>query len=812
MNLADEQEKIEKEMNSLGIDRYYKSIRDARKSGGESTTLYGITLMKEALESVSTGIKDFLDEALSGSVGKYQSSALTLALMDKDVCAYLTLKYCVDGVSTRSPFTRVAMKLANAVEDQFKFDLWAKGSESKKIFNRIKKKITSRTSNRLYRRYNIIRSMSRLEVIDHNPWSKQERLHLGSKLIDILIQTTGLMEVKTVQFGRNKRIIYLQANKATLYWIENVNKEGESIHPYFYPCVIPPKDWSSPFNGGYHSKKIDSIPMIKTRNREYLDEMKNHSMPMEYGAINALQRTKWKVNEKILDIIQKCWETGESWAKLPPREDYKILPSPVQGKKSEMTPEELELFIKWKKKATTVHDLNAKMTSKRIQLVRTIAMAKKFKQYKAIYFVYQCDFRGRKYTVNSFLTPQGPDYAKALLEFSDKHPISNEEQRNYHAVHGANAFGYDKVSFNDRVTWVLENTSSIVESAKNPMNFRWWTQADEPWTFLAWCFEWAEFTKQGYGFMSCLPVCLDGSNNGLQHFSAMLRDPIGGKATNLTPEPLPQDIYQMVADVVLKKVQEDTKTHTPYSKEWISFGIDRKITKRPVMVVPYGGTRFSCRAYVEDAINDRILADPSTNVFGEHVYEASLYLSRYVWEAIGEVVIKAREGMSWLQEIARQMSNKNLPITWETPSKFVVQQVYSSMKTRRITTHIDNVLIKPSVVETTSKIDRRRTINGLSPNFVHSMDATALTLTVNKCLQKGINNFAVVHDSYGVHAHYVPSMAESIRKSFVQMYDTTDVLDKFYDNVIDILPDLDDPPEKGDLNIKEVLNSKYFFS
>ena len=93
--------------------------------------------------------------------------------------------------------------------------------------------------------------------------------------------------------------------------------------------------------------------------------------------------------------------------------------------------------------------------------------------------------------------------------------------------------------------------------------------------------------------MSKLPVCLDGSNNGLQHFSAMLRDTIGGKATNLTPEVIPQDIYQMVADVVQEKVQEDGKSGVPYSKEWITFGIDRKITKRPVMVVPYGGTRFS---------------------------------------------------------------------------------------------------------------------------------------------------------------------------------------------------------------------------
>ena len=68
MNLANEQEKIEKEMNSLGIDRYYKNIKSAKRGSGESTTLYGITLMKEALDSVTNGIKDFLNEALSGGV------------------------------------------------------------------------------------------------------------------------------------------------------------------------------------------------------------------------------------------------------------------------------------------------------------------------------------------------------------------------------------------------------------------------------------------------------------------------------------------------------------------------------------------------------------------------------------------------------------------------------------------------------------------------------------------------------------------------------------------------------------------------
>jgi DNA-directed RNA polymerase len=813
LNLRNEQEKIEKEMNGLGIERYHKNIREAKEKGRESVTLYGVTLMKEALDAVVEGISNFLAFALSGKAGKMATSAQTLMLLDPEIVAYLTLKYCIDGVTTRSPLTRVAMKLANGLEDQFKFDLWENSKESGHLFRLIKNKVNQKTTNRVYRRYNLIRRMTKIEVLEHNPWTSQEKLHLGCKLIDILVQCTGLLEVKTIQYKRNKRLLYLQANDATLAWIEQLNDEGETIHPYFYPCVIPPKDWSSPVNGGYHTNKINSIPMIKTRNREYLEEMQFHPMPQEYGAINALQRTRWVVNRKILEVIKNCWETGESWANLPPREGYKVLPSPIKGhNKKDMSKEDLDLFIKWKKKATVVYDLNAKLSSKRIQLSRTLMMADKFKDYPAIYFVYQMDFRGRKYTVNSFLTPQGPDYAKALLHFAKKLAITNTEQEEYFAVHGANCFGYDKVSFLDRVAWVYRHSNEIAESAKNPLDFRWWTKAEEPWSFLAWCFEWSEFVIQGLGYKSSIPICLDGSNNGLQHFSAMLRDPVGGRATNLTPEALPQDIYQSVADVVKKKVKIDAENGEQFAQEWLDFGISRKITKRPVMVVPYGGTRFSCRVYVEEAIHERILSGQVSNLFGDDTYEASLYLSAHVWEAIGEVVIAARVAMNWLRSIGRQMSDKHLPISWQTPSDFVVQQMYKSMKGRRVSTHIDNVLIKPTVLESTDKVDKRRATNGLSPNFVHSMDASALTLTINKCIMEGINDFAVVHDSYGTHAACVPRMATAIRVAFVDMYKNVDLLSNFYNDLETVLPELEKPPELGSLNIDGVLDSKYFFS
>jgi DNA-directed RNA polymerase len=55
-------------------------------------------------------------------------------------------------------------------------------------------------------------------------------------------------------------------------------------------------------------------------------------------------------------------------------------------------------------------------------------------------------------------------------------------------------------------------------------------------------------------------------------------------------------------------------------------------------------------------------------------------------------------------------------------------------------------------------------------------------------------------------------MADAIRESFVEMYSTTDVLTNFYDEVIDVIPELETPPERGDLDIMGVLDSQYFFS
>ena len=71
----------------------------------------------------------------------------------------------------------------------------------------------------------------------------------------------------------------------------------------------------------------------------------------------------------------------------------------------------------------------------------------------------------------------------------------------------------------------------------------------------------------------------------------------------------------------------------------------------------------------------------------------------------------------------------------------------------------------------------------------------------------------MIHDSYGVHARYVPDMAHALRKAFVEMYEENDVITNFKGDAEESvgLP-MPDSPERGNLDIDSVIGATYFFA
>ena len=551
---------------------------------------------------------------------------------------------------------------------------------------------------------------------------------------------------------------------------------------------------------------------MRKSGQKILNRIASYDLSQEMGCINALQQTPFKINNEVLMVLDRLWENNIFVDGLTSRESIEPPPYPFAVEPRDLNEEQRKEFKNWRGKKASIYQANAKSMSKRLQIERTIQLAKDFQKYDAFYYVWQLDFRSRKYPVSDFMNPQSADYGKALIKFAHGARIDQEEDAAWLAIHGANCFGEDKISLKDRIDWAYNIESDVVKTVENPLDYTWWMSASSPFQFLAWCVEWYDYLKEGLGFMTHLPVSADGSCNGLQHLSAILRDEQGGQAVNLIPSSTPSDIYQDVADASKLLVEADAKSGNELAQQILDFGIDRKLTKKPVMVVPYSGTQYACRDYIQGAIQERF-DKGETAPFS--AFDASIYLNRHVWDSIGTVISSAREVMDFIKGIGKAYADKQVPMEWVTPTNFLVIQDYPDLESRRIKTIIDGNIIRLSYREPIDgTVCRGKTISGSSPNFIHSLDASALTRTVNSCMDQGIHNFAMVHDSYGTHCSNVPLMQDLLREEFVEMYENNDVLADLKDHAItplghDELPEL---PKRGALDLKQVLKSDYFFA
>jgi len=553
---------------------------------------------------------------------------------------------------------------------------------------------------------------------------------------------------------------------------------------------------------------------MRKSSRQYLKDLESLDLSQEFKCVNALQRTPWRTNNRVIEVLRTVWDSGEEWAGLPPRNDLALPPYPFDKEPADLSDWEREEFKNWRKRRNSVYQFNAKSMSKRIQVERTIQLAEDYRKHDKFWFVWQLDFRGRKYPVESFMSPQVADWGKATIEFANGVPIMNKEDAEWLAIHGANTFGEDKISLKERVRWAYANEENIVRTAENPLDFLWWTEADKPFQFLAWVFEWYGWLRKGRGFITHQPCAADGTCNGLQHLSAILRDERGGAAVNLTPSDLPKDIYTDVANETKRLVEADARLGNVMAKQCLEFGIDRKITKRPVMIVPYSGTQHACRGYIEEAIEEKV-AKGAHSPWGDDYFTPSLYLAGHVWAAIGTVITAAREVMNFIKDVGRAYARQNQPMEWFTPTGLMVRQAYPELELRRIKTHIDGSIIKLAYQhQKDGTISKSKTASGASPNFIHSLDAAALTLTVNKCHDQGITDFAMVHDSYGTHSPNMPRLGNVLRESFVDMYEKHDVMQELYDHAASKIgtEDLPPVPTKRNLDLKSILKSDYFFS
>ncbi|KAJ2778575.1 DNA-directed RNA polymerase [Coemansia javaensis] len=334
-------------------------------------------------------------------------------------------------------------------------------------------------------------------------------------------------------------------------------------------------------------------------------------------------------------------------------------------------------------------------------------------------------------------------------------------------------------------------------------------------------------------YVSHLHIHQDGTCNGLQHYAAMGRDRIGATEVNLAPSDRPQDVYSGILRVVERLIEEDARAGVPDAVT-LRGRLNRKIVKQTVMTNVYGVTLIGAREQIAARLREVTDEHGQHVFDITAVPRLALYVARKIFSSLGEMFTQAQEIQNWLNDSARRISRsmsvqaleswrdmvleskkskerlrqavresrsdgreldsetvaelrpdlgpgatrrKRLdalatkPMTtvvWTTPLGLTVVQPYRRQALRNVTTTLQSIRVADN--QMLSPVNPQKQMTAFPPNFVHSLDASHMTLSAIKCRTAGLV-FASVHDSYWTHACDIDKMNDILRDQFVALHE-----------------------------------------
>ena len=552
-------------------------------------------------------------------------------------------------------------------------------------------------------------------------------------------------------------------------------------------------------------------PVIKGWTEQRSGEFQQYLYRDFIHSMNVLQQTPWKINTQVRNILN--------------RNRNKILD------------EHLKFPKKYKSKV-----IEFDLTMARSDLIGD----KTFYQYT------EADYRGRIYYTTPFLNFQSNDIAKGQMLFANGKLMTEEGLRRlkihiaccYNETFNKNKLpkwlstdyktfldkeelediSVDKMTLADREAWTDENLDMLFDIAKNEeIN----TSAEKPITLLACVLELYNAFNSEEEYYTYLPIPIDGSNNGWQHLCAMSKDKEAGELVGVVPQEIQKDFYVQCAKNLITRLPEWFSERQMPMKH-----IRKGIAKRGSMTRAYsaGALKIAENMYLDCHVEGYLEKYNITE-------EDCQLLAKHLVKAIDEVCAGPLQTMKFLQKIAEAeiasdyaKETKQKSIRWTTPSGFPViyeafidnefkEKAIISCSKRKIKPTIrkedgteeatDTIRIQHVGKEPTDKPKIRAFMSGISPNFVHSMDAAHMASVI----LSWNNDFGAVHDSFSVHACDVDDLLKLIKNNFIRMYSYNNFFEEIEKMIITNPDNFNyDQPKLGALNIREVKDSDYFFA
>lgn len=673
--------------------------------------------------------------------------------------------------------------------------------------------------------------------------SRTAATHVGVIAFDLLLNSASAGDYMEEAFDPAFKIERKTEGRKSINYVvlsDRVRREigaghqiRQFLRPKKLPMVYPPFPWSKENRGGYI--KIKS-KLISNTTSEQDEAIAAADMSAFYDRINAINAPAWRIRKRVHRVLEWFWESGGGRVfpngvielRVPPQENPVYPPKPNGYDAGSKDPwESVDPGIKreYKIEASRIHESIELIDPAREEFLRKMWIVRRFANEPKFYFPHYCDFRWRCYPDVPHFNHQGDDVCRGLLEWANPVPATDEGRR-WIKIHAANCYGFDKATFDARVAWVDSQMDNIRRVAECPEENDFWRPKynaagkqiggpKKPWQFLSTCF--ALCNEDDAAHHACQ---IDGSCNGLQHYSAIGRDEHGARLVNVAPSDKPNDVYSAVAAALIPLIDDDQRNSEEVIR-WTSWAdgtkhekpvkeiaaevasiVDRSVVKQTVMTKVYGVTENGARGQIYDRLKEHGVNDRAR-------YAASAYLGNRVMDSIGATCSGAAKIMDWIRTCAGLIARSGRLVRWTSEIGCPIVQPYRNDREHRVATIRHCITLRVDDRRLPVKVDKH--INGSAPDFIHGVDAAHMFNTGYECYSVEID-FAAVHDGYFGHAEHMGRIHRITVDEFVKLH-RIPMLQKLHDEWRRIYPDIEfpPPPSVGNLDIEDAARSTYLF-
>lgn len=763
------------EARQEAVNRLRERTRTAEDRCYASSTVYGSSFLNSGLEAITNEIATKLSHITRGWASDKAAAVMAIKDCDPAVLALITAKGILDVLGQRKlekpTYAAVTYHIGNLVFDQILLDQFC--AKHKDLFESAHSTIHAHKgySYRVQR----YRAAMRKHGIQAARWPTSVKVLVGGWLMDRLAAATGWITTRVVRSSAHKSQTLVVYQPEFLRMKEALMERAEAFAACLWPMLCEPNDWTQDSSGGYLTnelRRLTSLVRSSIPKKRCLLLRESRALAM----LNRLQRVPYRINSRVLEIANFCMERRISVGKFRAEEPT---PPPPKPEPWETAPDEEKLA--YRRARTQIEDKNSALAQKNYRTAEAVFVANKYKQ-EVFWIPWSFDFRGRCYPIPTSLSPQGTDFDKSLIYFQEEGPVNEW----WLAFQVATTYGLDKATMQDRIDWTRNNHDLIDLIASDPKGtVEEWSQAEEPWCFLAAALEYSQCVIHKTKRTSGLPVSVDATCSGLQHLSALALDRTAAEMVNVVPTDKPSDGYAIVAE----KAKEILPQHLHHL-------MNRKLTKRTVMTTPYGVTENSARDYIRQELKGVELERGELQAIVKAVYRF----------AVREVFAGPCASMTFIQKTAgTKIKEGSSTLEWFTPSGFHVIQEYRKNESQPVSTRLLGQRIQTWLNKEWEErqIDLNKAKTAASPNLIHSLDASLLHLVFADCEYP----FTVIHDCVLGRSCDMDQMGKQIRDKFVEIY-SQPVLQQWAES---LGVEFDETVMQNTLNINDVQESSYFF-